>query len=69
MASKTPFEAPDSTPAEVEAAFRTTRDYFRSGATRGYDWRVSQIKAVKALLNDNKDLIAAALFKDLRRGK
>jgi acyl-CoA reductase-like NAD-dependent aldehyde dehydrogenase len=59
----------DATPEQLDEAFRTTREYFRSGATRSYKWRVSQIEAVKRMLIENKDAVSAAVYADLRRPK
>ncbi|KAI6172866.1 Pyruvate carboxylase [Aphelenchoides besseyi] len=43
------------------------REFFASGATRSYDFRRSQLILLRELVNQNKDNIAAAIFKDLRR--
>jgi aldehyde dehydrogenase (NAD+) len=40
----------------------------RSGRTREYSWRISQLKALKAFLQERDKEICEALWKDLRKG-
>ena len=40
------------------------RDYYNSGKTYSYEWRISQIKALKAMIKENEKLIFTALEKD-----
>ncbi len=57
----------DSTPEDIEVAFRSTQSLFREGVTRSYEWRMTQVKACKRLLVENREAINAAVYKDLRR--
>jgi aldehyde dehydrogenase (NAD+) len=43
------------------------RAYFNSGATRGAEWRRGQLEAMKALLEENRAGLLAALRDDLHR--
>ena len=45
------------------------RAYFLSGATRPAAWRVAQLNAVKAMINENRDALFDALWHDLRRNR
>jgi aldehyde dehydrogenase (NAD+) len=43
------------------------REYFRAGHTRPLAWRVSQLKALKAMFVENRPALYDALYHDLRR--
>jgi aldehyde dehydrogenase (NAD+) len=43
------------------------RDYFLAGHTRPLAWRVSQLKALKAMFVENRPALYNALYHDLRR--
>jgi aldehyde dehydrogenase (NAD+) len=45
------------------------RAYFKAGNTRPVSWRVEQLKAVKAMIEANRDAIREALWHDLRRNE
>ncbi|XP_070204918.1 aldehyde dehydrogenase family 3 member B1-like isoform X2 [Littorina saxatilis] len=45
------------------------RVVFRSGRTKGVEWRVAQLTALLKLLDDNTDNLCDALYKDLRKHK
>jgi aldehyde dehydrogenase (NAD+) len=45
------------------------RAYFRSGATRSFEWRVSQLTALRSMMKDHADDFYAALWSDLRRNR
>jgi len=45
------------------------REYFLSGATRPKAWRLAQLNALKALVEENKDELYDALWHDLRRNR
>ena len=45
------------------------RQYFLSGATRPEAWRVAQLTALKAMVEENKDELYDALWQDLRRNR
>jgi acyl-CoA reductase-like NAD-dependent aldehyde dehydrogenase len=53
----------------VHGAFDELRRFFSSGRTRPYQWRVAQLKALKAMILENKDEIAEAIHQDLGRCK
>ncbi|KAI6223101.1 Aldehyde dehydrogenase [Aphelenchoides fujianensis] len=43
------------------------REFFLEGTTRSYEFRRSQLKLLRELVAKNRENIAAAIFKDLRR--
>ena len=45
------------------------REYFLSGATRPKAWRLAQLNALKALVEENKEELYDALWQDLRRNR
>ena len=45
------------------------RDYFKAGKTRPVAWRVEQLKAIKTMIEENRDAMYAALWHDLRRNR
>ena len=45
------------------------RAYFKAGKTRPVEWRVEQLKAVKAMIEENRGAIREALWHDLRRNE
>jgi len=45
------------------------RAYFKAGKTRPVEWRVEQLKAVKTMIEENRDAMYAALWHDLRRNR
>ncbi len=45
------------------------RSYFRGGATRSAEWRVTQLTALQAMMKDHAEDFYAALWKDLRRNR
>jgi aldehyde dehydrogenase (NAD+) len=45
------------------------RDYFRTGITRGKDWRESQLAALRTMMIERADDFYASLWTDLRRGR
>jgi acyl-CoA reductase-like NAD-dependent aldehyde dehydrogenase len=45
------------------------REYFLSGATRPKAWRVAQLRAVKAMIEENREQFYDALWSDLRRNR
>lgn len=48
-------------------ALADLREAFKSGKTRSLVWRRSQLLAVRALLTENEQALAQALFEDLRK--
>ena len=45
------------------------RAYFKAGKTRPAKWRIQQIKAIKAMIDENREAMYKALWHDLRRNK
>src|SRR6266436_5350731 len=45
------------------------RSYFQSGATRGVEWRESQLMALRSMMKDHAEDLYAALWSDLRRNR
>src|SRR5258706_11293913 len=45
------------------------RAYVRSGATRSAEWRVTQLTALQAMMNERAEDFYAALWTDLRRNR
>src|SRR5258708_4975604 len=45
------------------------RSYFRGGATRSAEWRVTQLTALQVMMKDHAEDFYAALWKDLRRNR
>ena len=45
------------------------REYFLSGATRPKAWRIAQLEALKAMIEENRDRFYDALWHDLRRNR
>jgi aldehyde dehydrogenase (NAD+) len=41
----------------------------RSGRTRSFEWRLSQLEAVRKLVRENEDDIYSALVSDLRKSQ
>ena len=55
--------------SDFRALVSCHRSYFRSGATRSEEWRVSQLAALKAMIEDHAEDFYAALWTDLRRNR
>lgn len=51
----------------LEEVFNLKRKYFDDGHTRSYDFRIGQLKKLKAMLKNNEDKILEALKKDLNK--
>ena len=54
-----------SGPVDVPAVVASVRAAFRSGRTKPYAWRVEQLKALRSLIVDHEDELAAVLHEDL----
>ncbi|KAF1772703.1 Aldehyde dehydrogenase, glutamic acid active site [Phytophthora cactorum] len=61
--TRVPSTAPDAIAASVEAL----RASFRSGATRNLKTRLSQLKQLRRMVNENVRELQDALFQDLRK--
>jgi acyl-CoA reductase-like NAD-dependent aldehyde dehydrogenase len=54
---------------EYSALVARHRKYFRTGATRGVEWRKSQLTALRAMMTERAEDFYASLWTDLRRGR
>src|SRR5258706_14714036 len=54
---------------EYSALVARHRNYFRTGATRGVEWRKSQLTALRAMMTERAEDFYASLWTDLRRGR
>ena len=58
------------TPApQIKNAYDTAAAYFRSGATRSYEWRVGQLNAARRMVMENLEKMNSALTADLNKPK
>ncbi|MEO7047343.1 MAG: aldehyde dehydrogenase [Ferruginibacter sp.] len=48
---------------------KALRDYYNSGSTNEYDFRIKQLKKLKAAIENSEDTLYAALYKDLKKSK
>ncbi|CAE7496972.1 ALDH3I1 [Symbiodinium sp. CCMP2456] len=51
----------------LDEGYKVLRQTFRSGRTKSYEWRRSQLLAIERMLHAEEVKIAEALAKDLRR--
>ena len=59
----------DSFKAEMQKLVEYQRGYFNSNATRSVEFRLKQLKKLKALLLDNEEYMHEAIFKDFGKSK
>jgi aldehyde dehydrogenase (NAD+) len=52
----------------MNSIVRRVREAFNTGTTRRIDWRLTQIKAIQRLIEENKDVLDKALRADLGTG-
>ena len=45
------------------------RAYFKAGNTRPVEWRIEQLKAIRTMIDENRDAMYEALWHDLRRNE
>lgn len=57
-----------STP-DYSSLVETQRAYFKGRNTRPRSWRINQLKALKTMVDENRDAMYEALWHDLRRNK
>eukprot|EP00164_Ancoracysta_twista_P000087 GFYU01000124.1.p1 GENE.GFYU01000124.1~~GFYU01000124.1.p1 ORF type:complete len:505 (+),score=211.57 GFYU01000124.1:89-1603(+) len=50
---------------EIPGIVKAAKAAFRSGKTKSYEWRMSQLKAIQTLVRENMDDLVMALRKDL----
>ena len=55
--------------AEIPGIIEKQYEYFYSGATRSYDFRIEQLKRLKQMIKENEELIEDALKADLNKPK
>jgi aldehyde dehydrogenase (NAD+) len=60
-------EAVKAPATDIPAIVAKLRDTFKSGRTRGVEWRKQQLRALEAMMTENEAAIAAALEQDLGR--
>ncbi|TAL32444.1 MAG: aldehyde dehydrogenase [Spirochaetes bacterium] len=56
-------------PKQIQQVIREHNNFFASGATREYAFRIRQLKILKKALRDHEEEIMDALFKDFRKSK
>jgi aldehyde dehydrogenase (NAD+) len=57
------------TTPDYAALVNSQRAYFKAGNTRPLDWRIEQLKAIKAMIEASRDPMREALWHDLRRNE
>ena len=62
----TPNEEPVFDAGQIVSELRRC---VRSGRTRSFEWRLSQLEAVRKLVRENEDDIYSALISDLRKSQ
>jgi aldehyde dehydrogenase (NAD+) len=55
--------------AEYQALVDRQRAYFKAGNTRSIEWRRDQLEALKRMIDESRDAMYDALWKDLRRNR
>ncbi|KAI5587795.1 aldehyde dehydrogenase family 3 member H1 isoform X2 [Populus trichocarpa] len=59
---KQPFDA-----NEAPSLVKELKESFRTGRTRSYEWRVSQLKGIEKMVEEREKDISEALYKDLSK--
>ena len=52
----------------LDVTYKTLREGLKSNP-RDYDWRISQLRALKFMLEENDEALSQAMWKDLRKSK
>ncbi len=55
--------------SEITAVVENLRTFFKSGKTKGLDFRIEQLKRLKKVLSDNEEAISEALKEDLGKSE
>ncbi len=55
--------------SEITAVVENLRTFFKSGKTKGLDFRIEQLKRLKKVLSDNEEAISEALKEDLGKSR
>ncbi|GAA0627777.1 aldehyde dehydrogenase family protein [Kutzneria viridogrisea] len=58
-----------STVEEIPATVARLRETFRTGTTKSLDWRLTQLRGLRAMLTEQADEFAAALHSDLGKSR
>jgi len=53
--------------ADITAVYNKMKATFATGRTKSYEWRVQQLRAIVAMVEENLDGIKAAISEDLGR--
>ncbi len=53
----------------IKQAFESKREFFDAGNTKSYEFRVTQLKALKKAIMENENEILDALYKDMHKPK
>ncbi len=53
----------------IKEAFESKREFFDAGNTKSYEFRVTQLKALKKAIMENENEILDALYKDMHKPK
>jgi acyl-CoA reductase-like NAD-dependent aldehyde dehydrogenase len=61
--------ADDKLAAEYSALVDRQRAYFKAGHTRPVEWRVTQLEALKRMIDESREAMYDALWHDLRRNR
>lgn len=48
---------------------KALRDYYNSGSTKEYDFRIKQLKKLKTAIENSEEVLYAALYKDLKKSR
>lgn len=54
---------------EIPKKVAQLRAYFRTGATKPFEWRRAQLRALGHMLTENQTAFEEALYKDLKKVK
>ena len=58
-----------ATQKSILSTLDTLRESFEDGETLSYEWRISQLQAIRSLCKENEPVIYEALANDLGRGE
>ena len=61
--------ADQATTVDYKGLVAGQRAYFKAGSTRPAAWRIEQLNAIRAMIDENRDDMYEALWHDLRRNR
>src|ERR1044071_4432986 len=61
--------ADQATTIDYASLVADQREYFKAGHTRPVAWRIEQLNAIKTMIDESRDDMYEALWRDLRRNK